>query len=69
MEFESLNLEWSPDQKAEVVAEYRKFGTARCPEDGAVLKVNESAISGVFPSPFRAHCRWCGRHLSSREVT
>lgn len=65
---EDLNLEWSPAQKAEVVHAYRQHGTARCPDDGAILKVMESNISGVFPTPFRAHCRWCGRRLSSREV-
>jgi ssDNA-binding Zn-finger/Zn-ribbon topoisomerase 1 len=67
-EFEDLNLEWTPAQKAEVVNDYRQYGAARCPEDGAILKVMESNITGVFPAPFRAHCRWCGRRLSSRDV-
>lgn len=67
-EMEDLNLEWSPEQKVEVVHTYRQHGIARCPEDSAILKVIESNLSGTFPVPFRAHCRWCGRRLSSRDV-
>lgn len=67
-EFEDLNLEWTPAQKAEVVHAYRQYGTAHCPNDGAILKVLESNVSGVFPTPLRAHCRWCGRRLSSKDV-
>lgn len=67
-EFEDLNLEWTPEQKADIVHAYRRQGTARCPDDGAILKFMESGITGVFPAPFRAICRWCGRGLSSRDV-
>jgi predicted RNA-binding Zn-ribbon protein involved in translation (DUF1610 family) len=68
-EMEDLNLEWSLAQKVEVVRAYRQHGTAHCPEDNAILKVMESnLLSGVFPAPFRAHCRWCGRCVSSKDL-
>ena len=64
---EAMDLEWSNEEKVQIVERFWASGRARCPKDSAVLKSIRSKSIGVTPSA-RLRCPLCGRSCSTREV-
>ena len=55
---------WTDEEQAQIAAEYRASGVARCPSDGTILS-EESAAHRDAPDSVLLTCKECGRSVPS----
>lgn len=64
----AMNLQWSAVEKERISDQYWEHKFVRCPNDYAVLHIQDIGTFGSAQGQFHARCPHCGRQFQSGEL-